>query len=258
MISASGVPYTLGSVGRRTRLPENTGQADQNVVDSIEVWSSSSESDRVRELSHWLGYGMWRDEDRWRGIGTRVRARFGELSRFLNTPAKADRVLEWGSGGGAIAVEMGKGTSAYYGVDVSAENLAECARRCGAEGVGSFSPILIGDTPEKALEGIEGTIDLFVSIAVFQHFPGKDYGRRVLDVVAKLLKPGGMGIVQFRYDDGTERFLPKTGNYREHFVYFTSYQLVEFWEALKAAGLRPLYLGNFDPKTNYASVYFVK
>lgn len=232
--------------------------SDQNVTDSIDVWSSSNESDRVRELSHWLGYGMWQDEDRWRGIGKRVRARFGELARYLNKPAQAKRVLEWGSGGGAIAVEMGRTADEYIGVDVSAENLAECARRCEAEGVSGFKPVLITDEPEKAAHGIEGAIDLFVSIAVFQHFPGKDYGKRVLKVIHKMLTPGGMGIIQFRYDDGTERFLPKTDNYRDNFVYFTSYELMEFWEALKEAGLRPLYMGNFDPRTNYASIYFVK
>jgi hypothetical protein len=120
----------------------------------------------------------------------------------------------------------------------------------------NFHPVHIAEDPWAAGEGLEDSLDVFLSIAVFQHFPGKEYGAEVLRVVRKMLKKNGFGFVQIRYDDGEEKFRPKTENYRDNFVYFTSYAIPEFWELLKAVGLRPMYLGHFNVQTHYVSFAF--
>ena len=111
----------------------------------------------------------------------------------------------------------------------------------------------------KSIESEICEIDIFISTAVFQHFPSKAYGVDVLSIVSKKMKKGGIGIVQIRYDDGTVKFRPKElAEYQKRYIYATSYKLVEFWEILKVVGLNPLAVVDVDKSINYATFVFEK
>ena len=116
---------------------------------------------------------------------------------------------------------------------------------------------MVGDDPSTVADAIHEPIELFVSTAVFQHFPTREYGGDVLRVVAKLLAPGALGCVQIRYDDGTPKYLQKEDDYFARHVTFTSYQLDEFWDLIKSVGLRPLDISALNTKVNYARFSFV-
>ena len=87
---------------------------------------------------------------------------------------------------------------------------------------------------------INEPIDVFVSTAVFQHFPSREYGGEVLRVVAGLLAPGGLGCVQIRFDNGREKYQQKHEDYFARHLTFTSYPLDTFWSMIESVGLQPL------------------
>jgi hypothetical protein len=94
---------------------------------------------------------------------------------------------------------------------------------------------------------------------VFQHFPSKDYGLDVLAVACEIMKPGGLGYIQIRYDDGNPKYAPKNvADYGRQHLFATSYALSEFWSALDDAGLQPLKIANLNTAVNYAAFYFKK
>jgi hypothetical protein len=75
---------------------------------------------------------------------------------------------------------------------------------------------------------------------VIQHFPGKEYGRRVLRIFNQALAEDGLALIQTRYDDGSEVLRCKTSDYSKNVVTFTSYRIEEFWDDLIQAGFEPL------------------
>ena len=123
-------------------------------------------------------------------------------------------LLEWGPGGGANLSACAGCFRRLYGVDISGKNLDECARVLAEhDPAPDFRPVLIGDDPTVVSDAINEPIDVFVSTAVFQHFPSREYGVEVLRVVAGLLAPGGLGCVQIRYDNGREKYQQKHEDY---------------------------------------------
>ena len=107
-------------------------------------------------------------------------------------------------------------------------------------------------------DAIDEPIDLFVSTAVFQHFPTREYGADVLRAVADVLAPGALGCVQIRYDDGTPKYLQKQDSYYfARHVTFTSYPLDGFWDLIKSVGLQPLDISGLNSEVNYATFSFV-
>ena len=89
---------------------------------------------------------------------------------------------------------------------------ADCGRQLAAVGgADRFRPIVLDGEPEAVLTAIDRPVDLFVSAAVFQHFPSQEYGRRVLASASAsvAMAPGAIGYVQIRYDDGTPKYAPK-------------------------------------------------
>ena len=145
-----------------------------------------------------------------------------------------------------------------YGADISTKNLAECARVLAElDPSPEFQPILVGDDPTTVAKVIEEPIDVFVSTAVFQHFPTREYGGEVLRAVADVLAPGALGCVQIRYDDGTPRYLQKQDDYFARHVTFTSYPLDGFWDLISNVGLQPLDISALNSDVNYATFSFV-
>jgi len=226
--------------------------------DVYNYWSASESSDRKKDLSHWRGKGRW-DEDAWLEIGEKNFSFFNMLCKISNTPTDSiKRMLEWGPGGGANVIRFAKNISVYYGVDISKSNLDECHKQVKHIYPQSFHPILIEPPkPQDCIAKIEGKIDFFLSTAVFQHFPSKEYGIEILKIAYNLLHKGKIALIQIRYDDIRLKYKSKTRSYQRNAITFTSYRIDEFWKICKDIGFEPLSV-TLSPEVNYAYYFLQK
>jgi SAM-dependent methyltransferase len=226
----------------------------------VEVWERHPDEAYRRDISHWRGEGRWTQE-RWLALGKVTNRRLNDLFRAVRrrmADAAGRVVLEWGPGGGANVFALADWASLIYGVDISQANLDECMRIDHETRAGLFRPILLSSAePAAATAQLERPVDVFISTAVFQHFPSKDYGRQVLDAVRGVMASDGLGYVQIRYDDGTPKYQPKPlSEYRRSHMTATSYGLAEFWNLLVDARFAPIKIANLNTRLNYASFYF--
>lgn len=146
-------------------------------------------------------------------------------------------------------------------MDISEKNLAEAKRMITEEGYSEiFKPILISKQPSDVLTELDSKIDVFLSTAVFQHFPSKAYGAEVLNVISQILNPNGVGVVQIRFDNGNPKYKPieMLTSYKARHITANSYAIEEFWDLLKASGFIPLCISNIRSKNNYATYFFKK
>jgi len=227
-------------------------------ADAQAYWSESDTEGTVRDMSHWRGEGRW-DEEAWADLGRRHVFLFEQLcARAGVRPSTIRTMVEWGSGGGANAVAFCGRLERFYGVDISAANLQECRRQVDKERGEGFRTVWIPvGQPEHCLQTIETPVDFFLSTAVYQHFPSKPYGERVTRLAARLLRPGGLALIQIRYDDGSERLRPKDRDYRRNVTFFNSYRPDEFAEIALAAGFTVLHVP-VAPNAYYAYYYLQK
>ena len=222
------------------------------------VWESHEDEHYRQDQSHWRGVGRW-DDQTWTELGQGMVQHVEDLYRTAGRPWPAERpvLLEWGPGGGANLHAMADRAGTMYGVDISVKNLEETGRVLAELPGSAFVPVLLDGEPDTVAASIDQPVDLFVSTAVFQHFPSRDYGAEVLRTMREVMAPGGLGYVQIRYDDGTERYRPKSvTEYRERHITATSYPLSDFWQLLHDAGFRPLAMSNLNTAINYAGFSF--
>ena len=236
------------------------GIAEQTKA-GVEVWNGLEDEVRRAEISHWRGAGKWRDDERWRNIGIRSRRRLERLARDQKVDLWSARrsVLEWGPGGGANLFAFKDVASAYYGVDISERNLAEASRMISAEGFSAFRPVLIRETPEEVRAAVAAPVDVFLSTAVFQHFPSKAYGLQVLKVMSDLAAPGALGLIQIRFEDeATAAPDGDLARYKTHYITATSYRIDAFGAACAEVGLTTVFIDHVNPVSRYATFYLRK
>ncbi|MFT4128021.1 MAG: class I SAM-dependent methyltransferase, partial [Gordonia sp. (in: high G+C Gram-positive bacteria)] len=160
------------------------------------------------------------------------------------------RVVEWGSGGGANAVHFAPRATEFVSVDVSTENLDECARQTAAV---CDTPVVsvridVGD-PEAALDTIgTGSVDTFLCVYVIELLPSPAYVERILAITRDLLTDDGVAFLQFRYQTRRWSSRATRRNYRRNLALTTVFPIDEFWEATRRAGLEPEAL-HLVPKT---------
>jgi len=228
------------------------------------VWEDYENEEYRRDQSHWRGCGRWRDDNAWQAIGNSTKRNiellFSYIGKKLDESGKLS-FLEWGPGGGANLFGMRDYADQYYGVDISEKNLAEAKRMITEVGyAGIFKPLHVSNQPSDVLIEIDKKIDVFISTAVFQHFPSKAYGAEVLKLVTKSLKPNGVGMVQIRFDNSNPKFKPIENlvSYKERHITANSYAIEEFWDLLKTQGLMPLCISNIRSENNYVTYFFKK
>lgn len=181
-------------------------------------------------------------DEQWLSMGARHLALFSDLVRLTDTKRPVKRIVDWGCGGGANAVVFRNECEEMWGVDVSADALAECGRQL-QDGSTScrFHPVQIDvSKPEAVLSSISGEVDLFHSYYVFEVFPSQAYGARILRVALDLLRPGGLCIIQIKYQSADWRTKARRWAYRRGVANMTTYRVEEFWEAVAAIGFKPL------------------
>jgi hypothetical protein len=223
------------------------------------VWEKHDDEQYRQDQSHWRGIGRW-NEEKWTELGQGTAQRLAELYHAADREWSTDEppvLLEWGPGGGANLHAVADRASTMYGVDISAKNLEETERVLAEVAGSQFVPILLDGEPSTVVGSIDRPVDLFFSTAVFQHFPSQEYGGQVLRTMRQVMAPGGLGYVQIRFDDGTERYRPKSlAEYRERHITATSYSLSAFWDLLRDSGFVPLKIAHVNTAVNYAGFYF--
>lgn len=220
------------------------------------VWERYNDEEYRRDQSHWRGHGRWKDVERWLSIGRSTLDGLREIERMTGQTTLASNpvVLEWGPGGGSNLFALKDIAKTIYAIDVSSKNLDESKRVLAEAGFFDFRPILLKDSIEGALAEVNEPIDIFISTAVFQHFPSKGYGLQVLRATGARLSPSGIGRLQIRFDNGNARYAPKPlHEYKKSHITATSYRVDEFWDALRAAKLDPLAIKNVNSSKNYAT-----
>jgi hypothetical protein len=224
-------------------LTEMQCAAKDLAIEAGQYWRQSEGRAWVQDMSHWRGHGRWADQRAWASLGERHLEMFHKLCALTGRTGKMRSMLEWGPGGGANAVAFAPHVRRFYGVDISPANLAECGRQLEVIGFADWRPIAIdAGRPEECLAAIDEPVDFVLSTAVFQHFPGKGYGVRVLGILNQLLASDGIALIQIRYDDGSEVLRCKTSDYEKNVVTFTSYRIEEFSRLASEAGLDPVSL----------------
>jgi SAM-dependent methyltransferase len=208
-------------------------------ADSQQFW-------REVDGSKWRNYSHWRDADvlddgrLWDEIGAEHLALFEAGARMSGFDRPWRRVLEWGCGGGANAVAFAPRATELIGVDVSIESLEECARQVRRECDTPFVPIAIDvDDPEAAVTRVGDPCDVFLCCYVFELLPSPEYGERLLRIAHELLAPGGLAMIQIKYDGGRWRDRPRRRGYQRGLAEMTTYPIDGFWQLAERSGLTP-------------------
>ncbi len=228
-------------------------------LESDTYWNKSKEDHQIRDYSHWRGVGRWGTNEKWSKIGRTHYRFFEDLCELTKTSRQRTKTMvEWGPGGGSNATIFSKKFSIIFGIDISEPNLQECSKQLRNIDFDGFHPILIKTkNPESSRDRIPNNVDFFLSTAVFQHFPSKAYGIRILKLAYSILRNKGIALVQIRYDNGRKKYKPKKHNYKKNVITFTSYKIEEFWDICNQVGLTPIYI-HLDPSINYAYFFLQK
>ncbi|MEV7554280.1 methyltransferase domain-containing protein [Amycolatopsis sp. NPDC089917] len=216
------------------RQPDSTIAADAQ-----DYWRRPSGS-RWAANSHWRNAPGFRETDLWDRIGADHLALFEDGARMAGFSRSADRVVEWGCGGGANAVHFAPRAKEFIGVDISRDSLDECDRQIAGVCDTVFRPVAVEvANPESALGDIDGVCDVFLSFYVFELIPSPEYGERLLRIAHDLLAPGGLALIQIKYETGEWRTKPRRRSYRRGLANMTTYPIHDFWELAERCGFVP-------------------
>lgn len=215
-------------------------QSDAKIsADSHAYWTEAGGA-RWKSNSHWRDASVFEGTDLWSEIGRRHLVMFDRGARMVEFSRPWERVIEWGCGGGANAIHFAPRAREFVGVDISSDTLDECRRQVAATCDTTFRPILADVAePEKVLDDVGGPCDVFLCFYVFELIPTPEYGERLLRIARELLAPGGLALIQIKYDDGRWRTKPRRRAYRSGLAEMTTYPIASFWQLAARCGLKP-------------------
>ena len=251
-----GVRYLLRWAEFCLRPAEPEGKLRK---DAHQYWNAPS-TELLNQYSHWRGAGIFVDDDLWLALGRKNLELYQQFRRMLGVTTPPRRIVEWGCGGGANAVHFAPLAETYIGIDIARPSLLECANQLEAGGFRNFEPVLVNaGAPETVLTQIEEKCDLFLSTYVFEVFPTPEYGLQVLRIARKLLKKGGMAIIQVRFTRDSWNTRPRRFAYKRNLT-SNSYRVETFWEEAEKCDFVPQAVRlvpreKLNDQTNYA--YFI-
>ncbi|UUV28674.1 class I SAM-dependent methyltransferase [Amycolatopsis roodepoortensis] len=215
-------------------------QRDSTIAaDAQKYWRRPS-GPRWAADSHWRDSPAFDGSDLWHKIGEEHLALFEAGARMAGFTRTWDRVVEWGCGGGANAVRFAPRAGEFVGVDISTESLDECGKQIADVCDTPFRPTAVEvANPESALDRIDGECDVFLSFYVFELIPTPEYGERLLRIARDLLAPGGLALIQIKYNTGSWFTRPRRRSYRRGLADMTTYPIDGFWELSARCGLTP-------------------
>ncbi|HEY6532671.1 MAG TPA: methyltransferase domain-containing protein [Acidimicrobiales bacterium] len=212
---------------------------DALTAEAQQYWTRDDEV--MPQMSHWRGAGIFGDEDRWLAMGRRHLELYGQLLEMADRAPSLRRIVEWGPGGGANAVFFAPLAERFVGIDVSPENLSECAEQLAAMHFDGFEPILIPVAdPARALREVRGPAELFLCTYVFEVMPSQEYGYQVLRLAERMLVERGLALVQVKFVTRSWETRPRRFSYRRNLGHLTSYDIEEFWTAAERIGFDPI------------------
>lgn len=212
---------------------------DEIIVAANAVWNAPAEALSKGNI-HFRGAGPFSNDALWLEIGREHLELYKSFARAVGFDRPLRSVVDWGCGGGLNAFQFGPLADEYVGVDVAVATLDECERQAKTAGTPKFRPILIEIAqPEAAIDQISTQCDLFLCTYVFEVFPTRDYGLRILRIAEQLLAPGGMAFVQIKYATGSRRTASYRRGYRRNLSQMAAYFIDEFWLSAQDCGLMP-------------------
>ena len=228
------------------------------IEDSIDVWEHRDEGrTALVSGSHWLNQGGGWTDTVWRDYGESHLDMIKDGLILAGRTSPIRSVLEWGSGGGSNAAAICPTVDRYFGVDISQSNLEECVRQTEALGLKNFSPIHIPAAyPEEVLEQIDA-VDFFLSTAVYQHLPGRNYARRVTDIAVRLLDDDGIAVINIRYSNLKRQNRIWRRSYIRHADSFNHYTVWEFQKEMENSGMDIMEI-RMQPLTRHAYFFLRK
>lgn len=243
----------LGARGKpliqRTLSTVGLTHSDRHLASDAQLYWEDDGASTWKGNSHWRDADVFSDDggDLWEQIGRRNLDLFDRYSAMLDEPPRWGRVLEWGCGGGMNAVHFAPRADEFVGVDVSTASLDECGRQVARVCATPYRPILIHvDGPERVLRSVDGPCDVFLSFYVFELIPTPEYGERLLRIAFELLRPGGVALIQTKYDEGRFSTRPMRRDYHSRLADMTTYRISDFWQLATACGFSPAAL-NLEP-----------
>jgi SAM-dependent methyltransferase len=206
----------------------------RRAAESAAYWATS-DTDLWLSDSHVRG-----SVDGWDLIGQVHHGYFLDFTRAVEADPRPARVLEWGAGGGANAVVFAPDAEEFIAVDVSQVVLEECRSQVAAVCETTFTPVLVPvDRPEAASELIAGEVDLFLCFYVIELLPSRKHARRVMEEAARLLRPGGLAVVQVKYQTRSPLTRSRTWAYRRGVASMTAFPIEVFWSLAAESGFTP-------------------
>jgi hypothetical protein len=209
------------------------------IGDSQNYWNEGGDRS-FKQNSHWRGVGVFADDSRWLALGNENLRIYEDFARAVGLQHPLERVVEWGCGGGVNAVHFGQFAEEFCGIDISRASLEECARQMKTAGLDNFRPIFIdAANPEAAVSQTKGPCQLLISTYVFELLPTPEYGTRVLRIAHQLLAPGGMAMIQIKYNEANWSTGSRAWGYARNIPRIVTYRIEEFWQSAEACGFTP-------------------
>ena len=222
---------TVKNAVLRVPVPQSRSR---RAADSAAYWAAS-DGRLWQSDSHVKG-----EVEGWELIGPEHHRYFAEFARAIDADPRPARVLEWGVGGGANAVAFAPDAEEFIAVEVSQPALDECRTQVAAVCDTTYTPVLVPvDRPEAASELVDGQVDLFLCFYVFELLPSQDHARRVLEEAARLLRPGGLAVIQVKYQTRSWSTRSRTWGYRRGLASMTTFPIDEFWTLAQDCGFTP-------------------
>jgi len=193
---------------------------------------------------HWRGSGVYTDQQ-WLAIGRKHLEMYRRWERMLGINEPLRKVVDWGTGGGANAVAFAPECETFYGVEPSADALKETKKQLAlanttTKSMAKFVPVQLNiTTPEEVMNVIPRDIDLFYCLYVYEVFPSKEYGQRILELGRDMLKPGGCAYIQIKYQTDSWTTRSRRWGYKRGVASMVSYRVEEMWEMGEAIGMTP-------------------
>jgi SAM-dependent methyltransferase len=227
-------------VGLRALAQVGFTQSESKIsADSQRYWARPSDGGWEGN-SHWREASVFSDNELWSRMGREHLELFERAARIVEFTRPWERVVEWGCGGGANAVHFAPKAGEFIGVDIAKETLEECAKQVASVCDTPFRSVPIDVAhPEEARSLIGGRCDIFLCFYVFELLPTPEYGARILRLAGELLAPGGLALIQVKYDDGRWSTKSRRRSYTTSVADMTTYSIPSFWQLAEECGFTP-------------------
>lgn len=141
----------------------------------------------VRKILHEIESGYDLVSDKF----SQTRSRFWrDLEYIKKYTQDGYKILDFGCGNGRLWEIIGDKNIQYVGVDISG-NLIEIAKRKYRENNVNFQKI----SSSVSLPFKDNFFNITYAVAVFHHFPGKEYQSQWAKELYRVTKPGGMCVI---------------------------------------------------------------